>query len=439
MNKKLIYTTFFANFLIIIFFWWSNSGALLTRDTSGTLLALGRLSGLLAVYFVLMQFLLMGRTRWIEKLFGLDKLSRVHHWNGKLSILLIIAHPILITLAYSSLAKTGFIEEFTGILSSFRDTLQAFIALILFSSIVFLSLYIVKRRLKYEAWYFVHLLTYLAIVLAWGHQLKNGEDFLANRTFVLYWYALYTFVFGNVLIFRFIRPVYLFYKHRFRVEKVVPETHDTNSVYITGRKLDQFRVKPGQFMMFRFLQEGFWWQSHPFSLSKVMDGRSIRITPKSLGDFTIKIPELKAGTQIVIDGPYGIFTKEIATKDKFLLIAGGIGITPLRSLTEQLASEGKDIVLISCNKTEKDVVFKEELDELSNEHGFPIHYILSKDKNPNYLYGRSDKEKIQTLVPDHKERDIYICGPVAMLEGLRKDLAKLGVPEEQIHYEKFSL
>ncbi|KKS22856.1 MAG: hypothetical protein UU80_C0001G0021 [candidate division WWE3 bacterium GW2011_GWA1_41_8] len=439
MNKKLIYTTFFANFLIIIFFWWSNSGALLTRDTSGTLLALGRLSGLLAVYFVLMQFLLMGRTRWIEKLFGLDKLSRVHHWNGKLSILLIIAHPILITLAYSSLAKTGFIEEFTGILSSFRDTLQAFIALILFSSIVFLSLYIVKRRLKYETWYFVHLLTYLAIVLAWGHQLKNGEDFLANRTFVLYWYALYTFVFGNVLIFRFIRPVYLFYKHRFRVEKVLPETHDTNSVYITGRKLDQFRVKPGQFMMFRFLQEGFWWQSHPFSLSKVMDGRSIRITPKSLGDFTIKIPELKAGTQIVIDGPYGIFTKEIATKDKFLLIAGGIGITPLRSLTEQLASEGKDIVLISCNKTEKDVVFKEELDELSNEHGFPIHYILSKDKNPNYLYGRSDKEKIQTLVPDHKERDIYICGPVAMLEGLRKDLAKLGVPEEQIHYEKFSL
>ena len=439
MNKKLIYTTFFANFLIIIFFWWSNSGALLTRDTSGTLLALGRLSGLLAVYFVLMQFLLMGRTRWIEKLFGLDKLSRVHHWNGKLSILLIIAHPILITLAYSSLAKTGFIEEFTGILSSFRDTLQAFIALILFSSIVFLSLYIVKRRLKYETWYFVHLLTYLAIVLAWGHQLKNGEDFLANRTFVLYWYALYTFVFGNVLIFRFIRPVYLFYKHRFRVEKVLPETHDTNSVYITGRKLDQFRVKPGQFMMFRFLQEGFWWQSHPFSLSKVMDGRSIRITPKSLGDFTIKIPELKAGTQIVIDGPYGIFTKEIATKDKFLLIAGGIGITPLRSLTEQLASEGKDIVLISCNKTEKDVVFKEELDELSNEHGFPIHYILSKDKNPNYLYGRSDKEKIQTLVPDHKERDIYICGPVAMLEGLRKDLAKLGVPEEQVHYEKFSL
>ncbi len=435
--KKILYAVFVINLFVIIFFWWQGSGSLFTVDFTNSLLAIARLCGLLAVYFVLLQFVLRGRAVWIEETFGLNNLSTVHRLNGYLSLSFILSHFILILISYSLAANTNIIAQFFYFILNYDDLLQSFIGLVLFVSIVFVSIYIVRRKLKYEIWYYIHLASYLAILLAWGHQLEFGGDFVQNL-FVWYWYALYIFVFGNLIIFRFLRQGYLYLKYRFIVSRVVKEADGATSIYISGNNLSAFVIRPGQFMILRFLDKKRWWQAHPFSLSFVPRENMLRVTIKNVGDFTSGIGKIKKGTPILLDGPLGTFTTSHATKDKFLFIAGGVGITPIRALIEQLAPLKKNMVLLYSNKT-TDIILKEELDNLSAKYKFSIYYFVTKDPKYKGKKGRIDVEKVKSLVPDFLKRDIFLCGPHPMMNSLIKNLQTLGVTHSSLHYEKFDL
>jgi predicted ferric reductase len=437
MGKWVLSILFFLNLLVILFFWLKGSASMFGADISSNLLAIARLCGLLAVYAVLMQFVMRGRAIWVEEVFGLNNLYTAHRLNGYLVIILIYLHMTLMIISYSMIGKTDFISQIVDLFLHYDDVWQAMIAVILFTVIVGISIYIVRKRLKYETWYYVHLLTYLAVLLAWGHQLKLGSDF-ANQLFVYYWYALYIFVFGNVLIFRFLRQGFLFWKYRFWVENVVKEADGATSIYIGGENINRFSIEPGQFMMLRFLDKKRWWEAHPFSLSFVPKDNLLRVTVKDVGDFTHEVNGLKRGTPILLDGPLGTFIQKKAKKDKYLFIAGGVGITPIRSLVEEIAPMKKDMVLLYSNKTQE-IIFKEELDKLSEQYTFPLHYIVTQDLNFKGETGRLDGEKIKKLCPDFLQRDIYLCGPAPMMEAIIHDLKQMGVPHSQMHYEKFSL
>lgn len=439
IKKYGLYFLFAINLLVIISFWSIGSAEMFGIDSSGIYLALGRLAGLLAVYFVLLQFVFMGRAVWIEKIFGLDKLSSIHRLNGYLSILLIILHPIFITVSYGISNKLNFIDQFIDFLKNYPDLFSASLAVILFISIVFLSIYIVRKHLKYETWYFIHLLTYLAVILAFGHQLKLGGDFSSNL-FTTYWYLLYLFVFGNLLFFRFFKPFYNFYKYNFKVKNLVNETESTTSIYIEGKNLQSFKSEAGQFIIVRFLAKGLWWQAHPFSLSYIQKNNQLRITVRNLGDFTSKIPSLKIGTKIFIEGPYGGFTAENNPHTKFLFIAGGVGITPIRALIEKTSENKSNIVVLYSSKNSTDIIFKSELDQLSQKNNFPIFYIMSDELEYAGEKGRIDKDKLERLVKNIQEREVYVCGPKPMIESMKKILQEnFNLKSPQIHYEKFSL
>lgn len=433
-----IYALLILNLALIAGFWWSGSSRLIGVNTASTLLAWGRVLGLLAVFGILMQVMTIGRAPWIERVFGLDKLSRVHKWNGYATLAFVVAHPVLITFSYAKMLRTGIVSQFTDFLLNYKDLLPAALAVLTLIGIVILSITIVRRRMKYETWYFVHLLTYGAVILAFGHQLSLGGDFLGNPVFSGYWYFLYVFVFGNLLLFRFAKPLWQSYAQGFRVQQVAPETHDTSSVLITGKNPLSLHGKPGQFFKLRFLQKGFWWQDHPFSISAIPTKEHLRFTIKRSGDYTSMIPKLKKGAPVIVDGPYGVFTAEPKQGAKYLFIAGGVGITPIRALLEQLAPTN-DVMLIYGNKTSKDVIFRKELDELASRHHFPIHYVMSDEHSHPGERGNVDKEKLARLVPDIASWESYICGPPPMLKGVRKALRALGVRNKRIHFEKFSL
>lgn len=428
-----------AHVLIILFGWWHGSGTSLGINTSSTLLALGRLAGLVLASVVLMQFLMMSRARWIEAVFGLDKVSRIHRWNGYVAFGLLFVHPLLIVLAYALAAEQTVLEQVWQFVTQIRSLRLASIGYALLLIVVGTSLAIVRRRWRYEMWYFVHLLNYVAIVLVFFHQQELGGDFAVSPLFTQYWTALYVFVFTNVLLFRFLRPLYLFGYQQWRVERVVAENHNVNSVYITGRHLDHFPIQAGQFMRVQFLQRGFWWQSHPFSLSIGPNGRSLRITPKAVGDFTSQIPQLKPGTLVLLDGPFGTFMEEPTTRQKVLLLAGGIGLTPLRSLAESMVTRGKDLVLLNANRTPQDIVLADELIELSRRGSLRVIDVISDNPSFPGERGRLDADRIKRLVPDVAEREVFLCGPVPMMKALLQALATLGVPSSRIHYERFAL
>ena len=436
--KKIIYAAFFLNLFIILFFWWQGSGSLFDGQVANSILAFGKLCGLLAVYFVLLQFVMRGRAVWIEETFGLNNLATAHRLNGYLSLFFILLHPFLITTSYSMLGRIGFVEQFFDLILHYPDVFFAYIAVLLFVIIVGFSIYIVRRKVKYEVWYYVHLLTYLAITLAFFHQIALGGTLVANKMFLYYWYSLYLFVFGNLFIFRFLRQGYLLWKYQFRVDSVVKEADNAMSVYITGNNLSRFKILPGQFFILRFLDTKRWWQTHPFSLSFVPKDNLIRVTIKNVGDFTSEIATLKTGTLILLDGPLGTFTSKQATKDKYLFIAGGVGITPIRALIEELAPQKKDIVLLYSSKTQ-DIIFKKELDGLAKQYRFPICYVVTEDPSYKGEKGRIDREKMKRLAPDFLKRDIYLCGPPPMMDALITQQQELGVTHASIHYERFAL
>jgi predicted ferric reductase len=428
-----------VNLIIICFFWWDRSSALLLNGTwTGAARSLGRLTGLLAEFFILMEIVLIARILWVERAFGFDKMNKLHRWIGYFIGILFIAHPLL--LSYGMGDGRGLWRQFLEIVFSDESYLNALIALCLFIVVILSSYVIIRKRLPYETWYFTHLLTYLAIGLVFGHQIKSG-DFIGNAPLLYYWLVLNYGLFAFALSWRWLRPLYIYFKHRFVVSRVVQETADVYSVYITGNKIDQYHFLPGQYANINFLAKGLWY-THPFSFSMEPNGRELRFSMKALGDFTNLVGTIKPGTKVFIDGPLGRFVSETAVTDKYIMIAGGIGVTPIRALMGSLVPKGKDVVFLYGNRTPTDSAFIAEFDALASLPGAKVTTcnVCSAMKEPGegYLCGFIDKEKIMLCAPDYLERDVYLCGPPVMMDIVVKVLRELKIPEKQIHFEKFS-
>lgn len=439
IKKTLIWGLWFSNLALIVFWWAVPNGWLeiASGDLVTALHALGRLFGLIATFCALTQFIVMGRVGWIEPIFGLDKLALFHRVNGRLTLTFILLHSSLITLTHPLLqGSTNFLSVI-----ELPYVVLAMIAEALFILTVGLSIYIVRKHLKFEAWYAVHMLNYVAIALVPWHQLTNGGDFLTNELFANYWIGLYVFTALCVLYWRFSKVVLKAVYHQFTVQRIVQETPTATSVYISGKHMDRFKAKGGQFVLVRFLSKKLWSQEHPFSLSRLPDGNTLRLTIRQLGDFTNEMPHVKPGTRMTVSGPFGAFTLQKREAQKILYIAGGIGITPIRSMIEQQAVEGErgQAVLLYGNRSEADTVFLQELTELSKKNDMPMHNALSEQKDYRGENGFVDQEKIARLVPDVAERDVFLCGPPPMMAAIVKQLKALGVPDAQIHYERFSL
>jgi predicted ferric reductase len=396
-------------------------------------------TGLLGTYLVLWQLLFMARLPWLEQAFGLERMAILHKWNGYLAIGLLIGHAVFQTLGYQLGDGKDVASQLADFVTSYQGLLAAIVSLGLFVAVVAVSVTIAARRLAYETWYFIHLYAYLAVVLAFSHQLATGVDFAGNPAFVWYWCGLYVLVGGALVIYRVVGPLATYRRHRFHVHAVVKEARSVFSVYISGRDLDQFDAEAGQFAIWRFLDGKRWWQAHPFSISAVPDGRHLRITVKNIGDFTSGIHTLKPGTPILVDGPFGKFT-ERPKNSKVLLIAGGIGITPIRPLAEEMAADGFDVRVLYRAHSEEHLVFKKEMDAISAHYGVRIDYLVTQ------AGGRQSSREawlspatMGRLVPDIANRVVYVCGPAGMMAAVRTSLEALGVPSDQIRTEVFRL
>jgi ferredoxin-NADP reductase len=120
------------------------------------------------------------------------------------------------------------------------------------------------------------------------------------------------------------------------------------------------------------------------------------------------------------------------------MIAGGIGITPLRALLEELPASRGNLTLVYRASDPQDVVFREELDQLASLRGATVHYLVGRRGSPEMPIDPLEPRALRRLVPDLHERDIYLCGPVGMMQRVLSGLRWLRIPSAQIHYERFS-
>jgi predicted ferric reductase len=285
--------------------WVGSGGPADIHDTATLLTAAGRVSGLLGAYLVLVELVLLARIPLLERVAGHERLTAWHRVNGRACLVLLLAHAGLITAGYTLGDRISLPAEVERLITGYPGVITAVAGLVLLCGVVGTSAAIVRRRLPYETWYFVHLYAYLGVALAFSHQLATGTDFVGQPAARAYWYALYAGTLGAIVAFRIGLPVARSARHRLRVVGVVEEAPGVVSVEIGGVRLDRLKARAGQFFSWRFLTRDRWWEAHPFSLSAAPDGRRLRITVKGLGDYTSALRAIPPGTRVIAEGRSG--------------------------------------------------------------------------------------------------------------------------------------
>ena len=413
----------------VLLLWWRST--LAVAGLGGWLTGAGEILGLLAGYAVIVLVLLMARIPPVERGIGADRLARWHAMGGRYVIGLISGHALAIVWGYAVTAHSNPVSETGTLLTTYPDVLMATVAWFLLLGVGLVSARAVRKKLRYETWYYLHFYTYLAIGLAFSHQFAVGAAFAGDLPARFWWASLYLVVAALVVWYRMVIPVRDFARHRFEVAGVRRESPHTVSVYITGRRLRDLEAEPGQFFRWRFLARGHWWQSHPFSLSAVPSDELMRITVQDAGDHSAALSRLRPGTRVIAEGPFGAFTHE-RTGRPALLLAGGVGITPLRAMFATLSGK---VTLIYRASTWQDIVFQAELDAIAEARGAAVHYVVGS--RSDFGADPLSAGTLQRLAPGVHRMDVYLCGPPGMTGSAVAALTEAGVPRRRIHYESF--
>ena len=427
-----------ANGVLILAMWVRHGGPDQTSTIGGTVTAIGQLTALYGTYLALVQLVLMSRSPWLDQVFGMDRLAAAHRWIGFATVWLLLGHGVFTTVGYAIGDRQNPVGEFLTLVTTYPYVLMATVSGGLFAAVAISSIRMARRKLSYETWYGIHLYAYLAVALGFLHQLFVGTDFIHDPVAVAYWLSLYAVTVALVIGYRLFGPIRLNLRHRLRVASVVAEGPGVFSIYVTGRELDRLAVRSGQYFVWRFLTRDGWWRGHPFSISSAPNGSWLRITIKELGDWSAQLQRVPVGTRVFVEGPYGILTGARRTRQRVLLIAGGIGITPLRALLEALPAKPGDLTLLYRVRHEHDIVFREELEALARIRGAEIRYLPGHRQPSQRGIDPLGSAGLQTLVPDVRDRDVYVCGPVPMMQHVESSLRRLGLPSRQIHAERFA-
>ncbi|MGJ6965364.1 ferredoxin reductase family protein [Streptosporangium sp. G11] len=411
---------------------WSDMTSI--SGLTGALAWAGRLTGLLAGYACAVLLGLMARVPSLDRGVGTDRLARWHAMGGRYTIVLSVAHMLFATAAHVARSGAGVLEGTAGLILDGPAMLEATVALLLLTGVAVVSVREVRRRMRYETWHYLHFLTYGAVFLGFGHQL-TGPDFAGSAVMSVFWYALYVSVVTLLVWYRFLTPVHRALRHRLRVAGVRRESSTVVSVYLTGERLDELGAEPGQFFRWRFLAPGMWWTANPYSLSAPANARFLRITVKGVGDHSGALAGLRPGTRVWAEGPYGALTAARRRRPQVLLVGGGVGISPLRTLFETLPGE---VTLVYMARRDEELILRDELDAIAAARGATIHYTV--DELTGSSGGRSvplTGRALRTLIPGLAVHDVYLCGPTGMTVAARHALRRAGVPGRRIHVESF--
>ncbi|WP_420033558.1 ferric reductase-like transmembrane domain-containing protein [Streptomyces sp. cg28] len=391
------------------------------------------LTGLLAGYGILVMLLLMARVPAIEHGVGADRLARHHARGGRHVLTLCAAHVVLALLGYAAHTGTDLVTAVTELLG-YPGLAAAAAGTLLFVTVGVSSARAVRRRVGHATWRGLHLLTYLGAALAFAHQLA-GPDIASNPLSLGLWSLLHATVAVLLVWYRLVVPVRQALRHALRVVDIRAEGPGVVSVLMRGRDLGMLRAEPGQFFRWRFLTRRLWGTALPFSLSAPVDGDHVRITVQAVGRHTRRVRRLRPGVRVVATGPFGALTAHRRTRRKVLLLAGGVGITPLRALFETLPGAPGDLTLLYRASNADRLILREELESIAHTRRAALHYLLGPS---DAAFDPLAPQALRDLVPGLADHDVYVCGPPGMTAAATTALARAGVPADRVHAESFT-
>ncbi|MDI1289027.1 MAG: hypothetical protein PSX37_03625, partial [bacterium] len=201
-----------------------------------------------------------------------------------------------------------------------------------------------------------------------------------------------------------------------------------------GGNVSYLRAAAGQFALLRPLNRQLVWQAHPYSISAAPRVDRIRFTIKALGGASELMTHLPIGSKVAVEGPYGTKIYEELRGRKLLLIAGGVGIGPVRSLLEDFASDAEPVVIYRARRAEE-IVHYDELVHLAATRSGRFIPVVGPTRE---LEGGNpfDPDVMRSLVPDVVSRTVVICGSPPMINAAFRCLRECDVAAEDIHFER---
>lgn len=401
----------------------------------------GLAMGLTGFAMLSLQPFLSCRFKWFERPFGLDRLLGVHRVTGVIAALLVTAHPVFLALSSGS-ARLLLSFDLPWFLLAAKATLAV---LLLFG---LAALFHSSFRIPFQWWFRGH--SWLTPVILAGiflHSYTAAVRYQPQAIRIV-WFAL-----AGIGVFSYFHlTVYRRLGGRVRpwtVKKVDAASHDVWNIVLAppdGREV--FDYLPGQFLFVTLLRgRGLPVEEHPFSISSSPSRQgSISITTKESGDYTRTMGSTMEGDRAAIMAPYGRFSHLLhRERSRCVFIAGGIGITPLMSMLRHMRDTGskREVLLLYACRTEGDIVFREELDEMSAADSCPgltvVHILSRPDESWEGETGYIDRDKMERLAGGVSDTAFYICGPPPMMEMVEDMLTDMGAGKDDLHMERFSL
>jgi predicted ferric reductase len=383
-----------------------------------------------------LQFLLIARFKRVTAPYGIDIILRYHRQIALVAVGAILLHPIIIIIDYP--ARLKLLNPFGGNWAS-RVALISLAALL---AIVVTSVFRERIRLGYERWRMLHLILGIsAIVFAQLHASMAG--LYINTTWKqAIWIVMAAVMVGFVMYLRLFKPAWQ-QSNDWRVAEVRTERGDTHTLALEPAGHEGFRFQPGQFAWIK-LDTPFTLEEHPFSFASSAERTDrIEFGIKALGDFSAAIADVPPGTRAFVDGPHGAFSVDRYPAPGYVLVAGGVGITPFMSILRTMADRGdpRPVLLLYADKKWEDVAYREDLDELRGRMNLDVVYVLEEpDDDWDGEEGYITDELLEKRLPTEEfERDYMICGPPVMMDLVHQALLDRGVPHARIQLERFAL
>jgi predicted ferric reductase len=392
-------------------------------------------TGVAALALLAVALILPARVHALVACFGIEKILRGHKLMAMLVVGLVAAHVVLVLLS-----------DPRGLaILDLRDTTAAAgaatLSTVALACVVVLALRRRRRQPRYEGWRVMHVFLAAVVFTAAALHVWWLDQLVADPVFGT-WFVLLV---GGMLVLALRRWVWLplrAHRRSYVVEEVRPAGGNAVTVVVRAHGHAGLPFRAGQFAWLKIGSSSFVFEEHPFSIASTAERPHLKeFTIKALGDFTELLAALRPGRRVFLDGPYGRFTMEGLKSDGFVLIAGGVGITPMLSMLRTLSDRGdkRHHQLIVGARTADDILLRQEVEALRKRLDLEVTEIV-ESPGPGWggETGRIDADLLERRLPPHrKHHDYFLCGPAPMVAAVGHELREHGIPVRRIHTEQF--
>lgn len=405
--------------------------------------SVGMVFGIISYIYFLNTLIISSRIRYFDSIFGHDRVLVFHGYLALAAISAAIAH-------YCTKSISGFdlsIQSGFGVFAFYLFATIIVVTLLFMVDMVpgkpvknLRNFAANTLRFDYAKLKLFHNFAFLAIIFIALHVLfaTSTQEKLVRILVMGIWGAASI---SFYIYHKFIRTTFNNRKGLTVVDvsNLAPEIIEIRMRYNNGKV---YNYRAGQFGYFRMMSSLLSKEEHPFTISSQPGSDGLTITVKILGDYTATLKNLPVGTNVIYDGPYGVFTPE-QNAQHHIFIAGGIGITPFLSIISEWNFKGitDPITLIWSAKSSDEMIHHEFFERIESKNSNFLFVPVISRPIPNKTDGKHiDKILLESIVKkkELKNTVVYICGPQTLRTRVIKDFKMIGIPSGNIHYEKFS-